>query len=68
MSSFKRRRYNGASAIVSHCGDIIVRGTARQLAQKWHELAERERLEGDCSMAERFFQQAEHYRRQQIST
>lgn len=47
----------------SICDDVACRGTPEQLVESWQNLSDQARGEGDPICAERFGQQAEHYRR-----
>jgi len=60
-SSYKNRP--NRQVLRSNCNGIYLYGSADFLAQKWQEHSERLKLEGDFVSAERFGQQAEHYRR-----
>jgi len=48
------------TSIVSKCDDVVVKGNRHQVAQKWEDLAAEEE---NGILAERFRQQAEHYRK-----
>lgn len=45
----------------SVCGEIVVRGSAAQMQQKYSELSEQALSSKDVIMYYRFQQQAEHY-------
>ncbi len=66
--SYSRRRdqnhgRQNLSNLRSTCDDVIVRGSREQIVTSWQNLSDQARIDGDMVKAERFGQQAEHYRR-----
>jgi len=59
----RRNQRRGAPIITSHCGEIITRGQAPQLAGKYEALARVAAGEHDRVMEQSYLQHAEHYRR-----
>ena len=47
----------------SNCDGVYCNGTAAQIVEKWQAHSNAARASGDLVAAERFGQQAEHYRR-----
>lgn len=47
----------------SNCDGVYFNGSAQQLVEKWQAHSNAARASGDLVAAERFGQQAEHYRR-----
>ena len=45
----------------SKCNSITLRGNAKQIADKYTELAKQSERDGDAVLAERYRQQSEHY-------
>jgi len=45
----------------SYCDALTIRGTARQIKERWEALGDEAEKAGDRVTAERFKQQAEHY-------
>lgn len=57
-----RNSYNNRSAALkSYCDSFSLRGSARQIQEKWEALSEEAAKAGDRVSSERFSQQAEHY-------
>lgn len=56
-----RNLSNRAPAFKSCCDDVVVKGTARYIREKWEALSDEAEKAGDRVRAERFKQQAEHF-------
>lgn len=56
-----RNSYNKEPALKSYCDDMLVRGTARQIQERWEVLSDEADKVGDRVSSQRFLQQAEHY-------
>lgn len=54
------RRYNNAG-VKSYCDNITIKGSAKQIQERWEILSEEADKAGDHVTAQRFKQQAEHY-------
>lgn len=70
MRSYRHRRQTNGyrpQTLNSVCEGVSVRGTEKQIADKWIRLAEDYDKTQDNVTAERFRQQAEHYVRLQNS-
>lgn len=56
-----RNSYNRNAGFRSYCDEVVVRGTAKQIKERWETLSEEAVKTGDRVAAQRFMQQAEHY-------
>ena len=67
MNSYRHRKRNSAGpTIKSVCEDITVKGSIKQIIVKWKELAQEAETCGNWVLAERMYQQAEHYVREDL--
>lgn len=60
---YRRKPTSSYRAQKSYCEGIMVQGAPDSIARRWDELSEQAHKEGDRVKAERFRQNAEHYRK-----
>ena len=58
-----RKTYSSEGPIYSVCGELIVRGYAKQVAERYDWLAEKALKTGDDMLAQLYLNYAEHYRK-----